>query len=81
MKEEIENNEHIIAPNFSIEVEKYVLKNKTTYMDAVIDICDKEGVEMDSLKGALDDNVKNKIMYEARSLRMMKDNELPESLF
>lgn len=81
MIDEIKKNEHLVTSNFSLEVEKYVRENKTTYMDAVIGICEKEEIEIESMKGALNELVKNKIMYEARSLRMMKDNELPESLF
>lgn len=81
MIEEIKKNEHLITSDFSLVIEKYVRKNGTSYMDAVIHICETEDIEFESMKSSLNEIIKNKIMYEARGLRMMKDNDIPESLF
>lgn len=67
--------------NFSMMIEKHVLETGQSYMDAVIDICDKNEIEIDSLRSAINNTIKEKIEIEAKSLRMMKDNEETASLF
>ena len=67
------------AKDFCKEVEEYVLKNEVEYMEAVIDLCDKYGVEPQAAAKHLTKPIKEKIQMEGVKNNMMKaeSNKLP----
>lgn len=67
------------AKDFCKEVETYVLKNEVEYTEAVIDLCDKYGVEPQAAAKHLTKPIKEKIQMEGVKNNMirMTQNELP----
>lgn len=67
--------------NFSIIVEHRVQETGLSYIDAVVDLCDTYEIEIETLRSALNKNIKEKIEMEAKQLNMMMNNDIPISLF
>ena len=63
----------IITPNkFALLIENMV-KNKMSYMDAVIQYCSENGIDPSNTKGLINKTLKEKIAYEAQGLNMLKE--------
>jgi len=59
-------------------IEDCVRTKRLTYIDAVVDICEKNKLEIEDIKKYISDPVKEKIEAEARRLNFLpRGNELP----
>jgi hypothetical protein len=59
-------------------IESTVTANKMTYMDAVIDLCDRNGVELEEVRKFISPVIKSKLEAEAMRLNFLpRGNELP----
>lgn len=63
---------------FTKMVEKEVMSKKLTYMDAVIDICDRNDIDLEDVRKFIAVSVKDKIEAEAMNLNFLpQSNTLP----
>jgi hypothetical protein len=49
-----------------------VTKNNMSYVDAIVDICDTQGVEIESVPKLLNQKIRKLIQNEALALNMLK---------
>ena len=68
-----------ITQDFSKEVEEFVKSQKeTSYIDAVIFICEKYGVEPDTVSKIVSKPIKERLKVEGQKLNLLKkDSKLP----
>lgn len=68
-----------ITQDFSKEVEEFVkLQKEPSYLDAVLHICDKHGVEPDTVSKLLSKPIKERLKVEGQRLNLLKkDSKLP----
>ena len=58
--------------NITQMIEEYKAKHNTSYIDACVDVCEKNGIEYESLKRTISKSLKEKIEAEASKLRLLK---------
>lgn len=57
---------------FSLYIEERVSRERLGYMDAVIDYCQTNDVDIDNIGGLITSSLKEKIQAEAEDSNMMK---------
>jgi hypothetical protein len=57
---------------FSLYIEERVVKERLGYMDAVIDYCQTNDVDIDNVGGLITPSLKEKIQLEAEDNNMMR---------
>ena len=63
---------------FAKQIETTVQSHKSSYMDAVIHLCEKHEVELEEVKKIISPIIKNKIEAEAMRLNFLpRQNSLP----
>jgi len=63
---------------FSMLIEETVLKDKISYMDAIIEVCERNNIELEEVKKYVSPAIKDKLEAEARQLNYLpKLNSLP----
>ncbi len=64
---------------FSMRIEDIACDKNIPYMDAVVDYCEKHGMEVEVAAKLLNSKIKQTIASEASDLNMMKEkiNKLP----
>jgi len=63
---------------FSMLIEETVLKDKISYMDAIIEVCGRNNIELEEVKKYVSPSIKDKLEAEARQLNYLpKLNSLP----
>lgn len=68
----------ITKKRFSEAVEGLVVKQRLSFMEAIIEVCDTTGLDPSDVKRLLSDSILNKVEAEAMKLNMIpKSNELP----
>lgn len=61
------------SPNeFSLYIEERVAKEKIGYMDAIIDYCNNNDVDVDSIGNLVNASLKQKVQAEAEEQNMLK---------
>ena len=64
--------------NFAIKIETIVKTSGTTYMDAILDYCEKNQMEPDAVAPLISKPLKEKIEADARELNFLpKEATLP----
>ena len=72
------DDEFLTKSKFTKMVEINVLEFNQTYMDAVLDLCEKHSVDPGDIKKFISPIIQNKIEAEARRLNFLpRGNELP----
>lgn len=67
---------------FTKLIEESVTQNKISYMESILDICDKNDIDPEDVKKFVSPIIKNKLEAEAMSLNFLpKENSLDSSLF
>ena len=67
---------------FTKLIEESVTKNKLSYMDSILDICDKNDIDPVDVKKFISPIIKNKVEAEAMALNFLpRENTLDSSLF
>lgn len=61
------------SADFSQYIEKLATKDKTGYIDILVDYCLKQEIEMESVKKLLTTSLKEKIKVEAEELNLLKE--------
>jgi len=63
--------------NFSLMVENLARANDLTYIDSVVELCERENIDPEDVKKYLSDSIKDHIESEARGLNYLpKQNTL-----
>lgn len=63
---------------FAIEIERIVEETEYNYMEAIIEYCNRTGMEIDLVASLVNNNLKSKIEFDAQNLNMLpKTNRLP----
>ena len=63
---------------FSKLIEETVLKDRVSYMDAIIGICEKNFIDIEEIKKYVSTAIRDKLEVEARELNYLtKQNTLP----
>lgn len=74
--------EFLSKSRFSKMIEEAVLEKKMSYMDAILDICEKNKIEPEDVRKFVSPIIKDKLEAEAMSLNLLpKTNSLDESFF
>ena len=72
------DKQFLTKSQFAKMIESTVTANKMTYMDAVIDLCDRYGVELEEVRKFISPVIKSKLEAEAMRLNFLpRGNELP----
>jgi len=67
---------------FSKMIEEAVVQKKLSYMDAILDICEKNNIEPEDVRKFVSPIIKDKLEAEAMSLNLLpKTNSLDDSFF
>ena len=67
---------------FSKLIEESVIDKKLSYMDAILDICEKNNIEPEDVRKFVSPIIKDKLEAEAMSLNLLpKTNSLDDSFF
>ena len=68
------------SKSFSIEIEQCVRKEKISYMDAIIHLCDKKDLDPGKVNSFINKQIKEKLKVEAINLKLLnipKQGSLP----
>jgi hypothetical protein len=68
------------SKSFSIEIEKCVRKEKISYMDAIIHLCDQKDLDPGKVNSFINKQIKEKLKVEAINLKLLnipKQGSLP----
>lgn len=65
--------------SFSMLIEKIVVEKRIPYMDAIVDYCEKNEMEVETAAKLINSKIKQMIAAEATDLNLMKEkgNKLP----
>ena len=66
--------------SFSIEIEQCVRKEKISYMDAIIHLCDQKDLDPGKVNSFINKQIKEKLKVEAINLKLLnipKQGSLP----
>ena len=58
---------------FSLIIEQIVLDKKLSYMDAIVDYCDNNEMEIESAANLVNTKIKESIKLEASDLNLLKE--------
>ena len=63
------------SKEFSLKIESIVTDKRITYMDAVIDYCNNNDIDLSTVNPMINKSLKEKIKSEAINLKMIKDKK------
>jgi hypothetical protein len=63
------------SKEFSLMIESIVKEKRVTYMDAVVDYCEKNDIDLTTVNPMINKVLKEKIKSEAINLRMIKEKK------
>jgi hypothetical protein len=76
------SEEFLSKSKFSKMIEEAVVQKKLSYMDAILDICEKNDIEPEDVRKFVSPIIKDKLEAEAMSLNLLpKTNSLDDSFF
>ena len=58
--------------SFSLKIENFIIKNKTDIMDAILHICEEEGIEHETVGKLLTNSLKEELQAELEERRLLK---------
>ena len=63
------------SKEFSLKIESIVKDKRITYMDAVIDYCNNNDIDLSTVNPMINKSLKEKIKSEAINLKMIKEKQ------
>jgi len=63
------------SKEFSLMIEGIVREKRITYMDAIIDYCEKNDIDLTTVKSIVNKSLREKIKSEAVDLKMLKEKK------
>lgn len=71
-------SEFLNKQRFSMLIEETVVNSRLSYMDAIIDVCEKNLIDIEEVKKFISNSIRDKLEAEARELNYLpKQNTLP----
>lgn len=67
----MEDKEFLTKSKFSHLIERTAIEHKSSYMDAIIHVCDNEGIDLEDVKGYITPSIKEKLEAEAMLLNFL----------
>jgi len=62
---------------FCGEIERYAKDFKLSYIEAIVDYCEDNDLDVEAVSKMVSSNMKEKIQYEAENLNMMPKTSTP----
>lgn len=69
--EQLMNEKFISKEKFSEDIERYASENHLNYMDSIIQYCDENDIELETVGRLVSKPLKDKIKYEATQLNYL----------
>ena len=66
------NKKFISKDKFAQEIEALVLKTQMNYIDAIVEYCTQNSIELDTVNKLVSKPLKEKIKYDAQELNFLK---------
>ena len=66
------NSKFISKDKFAQEIEALVLKTQMNYIDAIVEYCTENSIELDTVNKLVSKPLKEKIKYDAQELNFLK---------
>jgi len=63
------------SKEFSLLIEGIVKEKRISYMDAIVDYCEKNDIDLSTVKSIINKSLKEKIKVEATDLKMLKEKK------
>ena len=63
------------SKEFSLKIEAVVKEKRVSYMDAIIDYCKMNDIDVGTVKTMVNKSLKEKIKHEAVNLKMLKEKK------
>jgi hypothetical protein len=63
------------SKEFSLIIEGIVKEKRITYMDAIVDYCESNDIDLSTVKSIINKSLKEKIKIEAVDLKMLKEKK------
>ena len=63
------------SKEFSLKIESIVRNKRVTYMDAIIDYCKENDIDVGTVNPLVNKSLKEKIKEEALNLRLLKEKK------
>lgn len=70
------NKKFISRDKFAEEIEALVLRTKMNYIDAIVEYCEQNNIEVDTVGKLISKPLKEKIRYDAVQLNYLKKTTL-----
>lgn len=70
--DEVVNEKFISRSKFSSDIEDFVKVHNLTYIDAIIEYCEKNNIDIDNVNKLISKPLKEKLRYEATELNYLK---------
>ena len=69
-------NKFLTPIKFSMEIEKIVLEEGVNYIDAIVQYCDTNNIEVESVSKLISKPLKEKLKWDATQLNFMKKTSM-----
>ena len=66
------NKKFISKDKFAQEIEAIVLRTQMNYIDAIVEFCEQNSIELDTVNKLVSKPLKEKIKYDAMELNFLK---------
>jgi DNA-directed RNA polymerase alpha subunit len=63
------------SKEFSLLIESIVKEKRVSYMEAIVDYCENNDIDLGSVKSIVNKSLKEKIKLEATDLKMLKEKK------
>lgn len=70
--DEVVNEKFISRSKFSSDIEDFVKSHSLTYIDAIVEYCEKNNIDIDNVNKLISKPLKEKLRYEATELNYLK---------
>jgi len=70
--DEVANEKFISRSKFSSDIEDFVKVHHLTYIDAIVEYCEKNNIDIDTVNKLISKPLKEKLRYEATELNYLK---------
>jgi len=70
--EKVLESKFFCPSRFAQEIESLVSEQKTSYIDAIVNFCEKNSIDLESVPKLISKPLKEKLKYEATELNFLK---------
>jgi hypothetical protein len=70
--DELIKKKFLCPEKFAMDIETYVLENQCDYIEAIVNYCEKNGIDVESVPKLLSKPLKEKIKHNATKLNFLK---------